>query len=86
MVFFFEQLCNCHKTDVVVLRGKILSLLYTLFSPVRSVKMMHLLNIRFPLSVAGEGRSGRSVEVILAVTLCILSVVLLVAAVYAFAR
>lgn len=30
--------------------------------------------------------SGRSVEVILAVTLCILSVVLLVAAVYAFAR
>ncbi|OWK63035.1 Phosphatidylinositol phosphatase PTPRQ [Lonchura striata] len=34
----------------------------------------------------GEGLTGRSVEVVLAVTLCILSVVLLVAAVYAFAR
>uniref|UniRef100_A0A8C2SRE2 Phosphatidylinositol phosphatase PTPRQ n=1 Tax=Coturnix japonica TaxID=93934 RepID=A0A8C2SRE2_COTJA len=39
-----------------------------------------------PVKTLGEGRSGRSVEVILAVTLCILSVVLLVAAVYAFAR
>ncbi|XP_054688920.1 phosphatidylinositol phosphatase PTPRQ isoform X5 [Grus americana] len=39
-----------------------------------------------PVKTLGEGLSGRSVEVILAVTLCILSVVLLVAAVYAFAR
>ncbi|XP_064897471.1 phosphatidylinositol phosphatase PTPRQ isoform X3 [Columba livia] len=39
-----------------------------------------------PVKTLGEGMSGRSVEVILAVTLCILSVVLLVAAVYAFAR
>ncbi|XP_071408259.1 phosphatidylinositol phosphatase PTPRQ isoform X1 [Pithys albifrons albifrons] len=39
-----------------------------------------------PIKTLGEGRTGRSVEVILAVTLCILSVVLLVAAVYAFAR
>ncbi|KAM6293009.1 phosphatidylinositol phosphatase PTPRQ [Porphyrio hochstetteri] len=39
-----------------------------------------------PIKTLGEGLSGRSVEVILAVTLCILSVVLLVAAVYAFAR
>lgn len=44
------------------------------------------MNIRFLLSFAGEGLSGGSVEVILAVTLCMLSVVLLVAAVYAFAR
>ncbi|XP_074936839.1 phosphatidylinositol phosphatase PTPRQ isoform X3 [Phalacrocorax aristotelis] len=39
-----------------------------------------------PVKTLGEGLSGRSVEVILAVTLCILSVVLLVAAVYVFAR
>ncbi|XP_052630621.1 phosphatidylinositol phosphatase PTPRQ isoform X1 [Harpia harpyja] len=39
-----------------------------------------------PVKTLGEGLSGRSVEVILAVTLCVLSVVLLVAAVYAFAR
>ncbi|NWQ75109.1 PTPRQ phosphatase, partial [Columbina picui] len=39
-----------------------------------------------PVKTLGEGMAGRSVEVILAVTLCILSVVLLVAAVYAFAR
>ncbi|CAM9994968.1 unnamed protein product [Bubo scandiacus] len=39
-----------------------------------------------PVKTLGEGLSGRSVEVILAVTLCMLSVVLLVAAVYAFAR
>ncbi|KAM9028993.1 phosphatidylinositol phosphatase PTPRQ isoform 2-T2 [Ara ararauna] len=39
-----------------------------------------------PVKTLGEGMSGRSVEVILSVTLCILSVVLLVAAVYAFAR
>ncbi|XP_027521561.1 phosphatidylinositol phosphatase PTPRQ isoform X4 [Corapipo altera] len=39
-----------------------------------------------PIKTLGEGLTGRSVEVILAVTLCILSVVLLVAAVYAFAR
>ncbi|XP_010158961.1 PREDICTED: phosphatidylinositol phosphatase PTPRQ-like, partial [Eurypyga helias] len=39
-----------------------------------------------PVKTLGEGLSERSVEVILAVTLCILSVVLLVAAVYAFAR
>ncbi|KAM6288701.1 phosphatidylinositol phosphatase PTPRQ [Spheniscus humboldti] len=39
-----------------------------------------------PVKTLGEGLSGRSVEVILAVTLCILSVVLSVAAVYAFAR
>ncbi|XP_068855760.1 phosphatidylinositol phosphatase PTPRQ isoform X3 [Aphelocoma coerulescens] len=39
-----------------------------------------------PVKTLGEGPTGRSVEVILAVTLCILSVVLLVAAVYAFAR
>ncbi|XP_054029762.1 phosphatidylinositol phosphatase PTPRQ [Dryobates pubescens] len=39
-----------------------------------------------PVKTLGEGPPGRSVEVILAVTLCILSVVLLVAAVYAFAR
>ncbi|XP_017659741.1 PREDICTED: phosphatidylinositol phosphatase PTPRQ [Lepidothrix coronata] len=39
-----------------------------------------------PIKTLGEGLTGRSVEVILAVTLCVLSVVLLVAAVYAFAR
>ncbi|NXH29211.1 PTPRQ phosphatase, partial [Myiagra hebetior] len=39
-----------------------------------------------PVKTLGEGPTGRSVEVILAVTLCILSIVLLVAAVYAFAR
>ncbi|NWX15592.1 PTPRQ phosphatase, partial [Aegotheles bennettii] len=39
-----------------------------------------------PVKTLGEGQSGRSVEVILAVTLCILSLFLLVAAVYAFAR
>ncbi|NXN12266.1 PTPRQ phosphatase, partial [Indicator maculatus] len=39
-----------------------------------------------PVKTLGEGPPGRSVEVILAVTLCVLSVVLLVAAVYAFAR
>ncbi|KAM6302420.1 phosphatidylinositol phosphatase PTPRQ [Podargus strigoides] len=39
-----------------------------------------------PVKTLGEGLSGRSVEVILAVTLCILSIVLLVAATYAFAR
>ncbi|XP_057285376.1 phosphatidylinositol phosphatase PTPRQ isoform X1 [Pezoporus wallicus] len=39
-----------------------------------------------PVKTLGEETSGRSVEVILAVTLCILSIVLLVAAVYAFAR
>ncbi|OXB69015.1 hypothetical protein ASZ78_012843 [Callipepla squamata] len=39
-----------------------------------------------PVKTLGEGVSGRSVEVILAVTLCILSIVLMVAAVYAFAR
>ncbi|KFV78560.1 Phosphatidylinositol phosphatase PTPRQ, partial [Struthio camelus australis] len=39
-----------------------------------------------PVKTLGEGLSERAVEVILAVTLCILSVVLLVAAVYAFAR
>ncbi|KAF2974736.1 hypothetical protein EK904_001603 [Melospiza melodia maxima] len=39
-----------------------------------------------PVKTLGEGLTGRSVEVVLAVTLCIISVVLLVAAVYAFAR
>uniref|UniRef100_A0A672TUV3 Phosphatidylinositol phosphatase PTPRQ n=1 Tax=Strigops habroptila TaxID=2489341 RepID=A0A672TUV3_STRHB len=39
-----------------------------------------------PVKTLGEGMSGRSIEVTLAVTLCILSVVLLMAAVYAFAR
>uniref|UniRef100_A0A8C4UAY8 Phosphatidylinositol phosphatase PTPRQ n=1 Tax=Falco tinnunculus TaxID=100819 RepID=A0A8C4UAY8_FALTI len=39
-----------------------------------------------PVKTLGEGQSGRSVEVILAVTLCILSVVILVAAAYTFAR
>ncbi|KAM7056127.1 phosphatidylinositol phosphatase PTPRQ [Acridotheres tristis] len=39
-----------------------------------------------PVKTLGEGPTGRSVEVVLAATLCILSVVLLVAAVYAFAR
>ncbi|NXA76155.1 PTPRQ phosphatase, partial [Thryothorus ludovicianus] len=39
-----------------------------------------------PVKTLGEGPPGRSVEVVLAVTLCILSVILLVAAVYAFAR
>ncbi|KGL82713.1 Phosphatidylinositol phosphatase PTPRQ, partial [Tinamus guttatus] len=39
-----------------------------------------------PVKTLGEGLSERAVEVILAVTLCILSIVLLVAAVYAFAR
>uniref|UniRef100_A0A8C9N2D6 Phosphatidylinositol phosphatase PTPRQ n=1 Tax=Serinus canaria TaxID=9135 RepID=A0A8C9N2D6_SERCA len=39
-----------------------------------------------PVKTLGEGLTGRSVEVVLAVTLCILSAVLLVAAVYAFAR
>ncbi|XP_063998932.1 phosphatidylinositol phosphatase PTPRQ [Pogoniulus pusillus] len=39
-----------------------------------------------PVKTLGEEPPGRSVEVILAVALCMLSVVLLVAAVYAFAR
>lgn len=87
MFFLPEQLFDWHKTDAVLQREKCLSVITPWFHPVRNVKIvMNLWNIRFPLSVAGEGLSGRSVEVILAVTLCILSVVLLVAAVYAFAR
>ncbi|XP_058276348.1 phosphatidylinositol phosphatase PTPRQ [Hirundo rustica] len=39
-----------------------------------------------PIETLGKGLTGRSVEVVPAVTVCILSVVLLVAAVYAFAR
>ncbi|NXF86753.1 PTPRQ phosphatase, partial [Eubucco bourcierii] len=39
-----------------------------------------------PVKTLGEGPPGISVEVVLAVALCMLSVVLLVAAVYAFAR
>ncbi|XP_062990783.1 phosphatidylinositol phosphatase PTPRQ [Elgaria multicarinata webbii] len=39
-----------------------------------------------PIKTLGDGLSERAVEIILAVTLCILSVILLVAAIYAFAR
>ncbi|XP_074868405.1 phosphatidylinositol phosphatase PTPRQ isoform X2 [Carettochelys insculpta] len=39
-----------------------------------------------PVKTLGEGLSERAVEIILAVTLCILSVILLVVAIYAFAR
>ncbi|XP_071622442.1 phosphatidylinositol phosphatase PTPRQ [Heliangelus exortis] len=39
-----------------------------------------------PVKTLGEGAPGRSVEAILSVTLCILSIFLLMAAVYAFAR
>lgn len=70
----------------VIQRQKV-SFIIPLFHTVRILKILkNIWYISFPLSVAGEGPTGRSVEVILAVTLCILSVVLLVAAVYAFAR
>ncbi|KAH0616712.1 hypothetical protein JD844_028043 [Phrynosoma platyrhinos] len=39
-----------------------------------------------PIKTLGDGLSERAVEIILAVTLCILSIILLVAAIYAFAR
>nr|XP_034982811.1 phosphatidylinositol phosphatase PTPRQ [Zootoca vivipara] len=39
-----------------------------------------------PIKTLGDGLSERAVEIILAVTLCILSVILLVGAIYAFAR
>ncbi|EMP36509.1 Phosphotidylinositol phosphatase PTPRQ, partial [Chelonia mydas] len=39
-----------------------------------------------PVKTLGEGLSERAVEIILAVTLCILSIILLVVAIYAFAR
>ncbi|XP_067415993.1 phosphatidylinositol phosphatase PTPRQ isoform X6 [Emydura macquarii macquarii] len=39
-----------------------------------------------PIKTLGEGLSERAVEIILAVTLCILSIILLVVAIYAFAR
>uniref|UniRef100_A0A670YH56 Phosphatidylinositol phosphatase PTPRQ n=1 Tax=Pseudonaja textilis TaxID=8673 RepID=A0A670YH56_PSETE len=39
-----------------------------------------------PIKTLGDGLSERAVEIILAVTLCILSIVLLVAVIYAFAR
>ncbi|XP_060100400.1 phosphatidylinositol phosphatase PTPRQ [Heteronotia binoei] len=39
-----------------------------------------------PIKTSGDGLSERAVEIILSVTLCILSVILLVAAIYAFAR
>ncbi|XP_034258810.1 phosphatidylinositol phosphatase PTPRQ [Pantherophis guttatus] len=39
-----------------------------------------------PIKTLGNGLSERAVEIILAVTLCILSIVLLVAVIYAFAR
>ncbi|XP_013931748.1 PREDICTED: phosphatidylinositol phosphatase PTPRQ [Thamnophis sirtalis] len=39
-----------------------------------------------PIKTLGDGLSERAVEIILAVTLCILSIVLLVAIIYAFAR
>uniref|UniRef100_A0A8D0GQE2 Phosphatidylinositol phosphatase PTPRQ n=1 Tax=Sphenodon punctatus TaxID=8508 RepID=A0A8D0GQE2_SPHPU len=39
-----------------------------------------------PIKTLGEGLSERAVEIILAVTLCILSLILLVDAIYAFAR
>ncbi|KAM8980513.1 phosphatidylinositol phosphatase PTPRQ isoform 3-T4 [Sarcophilus harrisii] len=39
-----------------------------------------------PVKTLGEGLSERTVEIILSVTLCILSIILLVAAIFAFAR
>nr|DBA31022.1 TPA: hypothetical protein GDO54_006937 [Pyxicephalus adspersus] len=43
-------------------------------------------NYSIPIKTLADGLSERAVEIILSVTLCILSVILLVAAIYAFAR
>ncbi|XP_077328079.1 phosphatidylinositol phosphatase PTPRQ isoform X3 [Lithobates pipiens] len=43
-------------------------------------------NYSIPIKTLADGLSERAVEIILSVTLCVLSVILLVAAIYAFAR